>query len=67
MKNSTILTNSDYTRKAIFKIYGLDDAIVLNPPVDVDTFRNLALSLSSSDEREDIILVVSRIDPLKKN
>ncbi len=66
MKNSTILTNSDYTRKAIFKTYGIDDAIVLNPPVDVDTFRNSALSLSSSDEREDIILVVSRIDPLKR-
>jgi glycosyltransferase involved in cell wall biosynthesis len=66
IKNSTILTNSDYTRKAIFKTYGIDSAIILNPPVDVDTFRNSALSLSSSDEREDIILVVSRIDPLKR-
>jgi alpha-1,2-mannosyltransferase len=66
MKNSTILTNSDYTRKAIFKTYGIDSAIILNPPVYVDTFRNSALSLSSSDEREDIILVVSRIDPLKR-
>lgn len=66
MKYSTILTNSDYTRKAILKTYGIDSAIILNPPVDVDTFRNSALSLSSSDEKEDIILVVSRIDPLKR-
>src|SRR5215204_5447111 len=65
MKNSTLLANSEYTRNTIFKTYGIDDAIVLYPPVDVDTFRNLALS-SSYDERDDIILVVSRIDPLKK-
>jgi glycosyltransferase involved in cell wall biosynthesis len=67
MKNSTLLTNSEYSRKAIFDAYGIDDAIVLSPPVDVDTFRNAALLSSSSyDEREDIILVVCRIDPLKK-
>jgi glycosyltransferase involved in cell wall biosynthesis len=66
MKNSTILTNSDYTHKAIFKTYGIDDAIILNPPVDVDIFRNSTLLLPSSDEREDIILVVSRIDPFKR-
>ena len=66
IKNSTILTNSDYTRKAILKTYEIDGAIILSPPVDVDTFRNSALLLSSPDEREDIILVVSRIDPLKR-
>jgi glycosyltransferase involved in cell wall biosynthesis len=66
MKNSTILTNSEYSRKAIFDAYGIDDAIVLSPPVDVDTFRNATLLSSSYDEREDIILVVCRIDPLKK-
>jgi glycosyltransferase involved in cell wall biosynthesis len=73
MRNSTILTNSEYSRKAILDTYGIDDAIVLSPPVDVDTFRNLALSSSSSppsiddddDGREDIILVLSRIDPEK--
>jgi glycosyltransferase involved in cell wall biosynthesis len=71
MRNSTILTNSEYSKKAIFDAYGMDDAIVLSPPVDVDTFRNFAFSPSSpssfdgDDDREDIILVVSRIDPAK--
>jgi glycosyltransferase involved in cell wall biosynthesis len=71
MRNSTILTNSEYSRKAIFDTYGIDDAIVLSPPVDVDTFRRFALSsVSSSIDsdgywREDIVLVVSRIDPAK--
>jgi len=68
MRNSAILTNSEYSKKAIFDAYGMDDAIVLSPPVDVDTFRNFALSPSSfdgDDEREDVVLVVSRIDPSK--
>ena len=68
MKNSTVLTNSEYSRRAIFKTFGIDNAIVVSPPVDVDSFRNGALSSSSSScvEREDIVLVVCRIDPLKK-
>jgi glycosyltransferase involved in cell wall biosynthesis len=67
MKNSTLITNSEYSRKAIFDTYGIDDAIVLSPPVDVETFRNeVLLSKSSSKEREDIILVTCRIDPRKK-
>jgi glycosyltransferase involved in cell wall biosynthesis len=69
MRNSAILTNSEYSKKAIFDAYGLDDAIVLSPPVDVNTFRNSAFSSSSSfdgyNEREDVVLVVSRIDPSK--
>jgi len=68
MRNSAILTNSEYSKKAIFDAYGLDDAIVLSPPVDVNTFRNSAFSSSSFDgynEREDVVLVVSRIDPSK--
>lgn len=70
MKNST-----EYSSKAIFHTYGIDDAIVISPPVDVDTFRNATLLSSSSpnsssssfiEEREDIILVICVIDPLKK-
>jgi glycosyltransferase involved in cell wall biosynthesis len=64
MKNSTLLVNSEYTRNTIFNTYGIDNAIILYPPVDVDTIRNL--TLSANDEREDTVLVVSRIDPLKK-
>jgi glycosyltransferase involved in cell wall biosynthesis len=42
--------------------------IILSPPVDVDTFRNAALlSPLDDNKREDIILVVSRIDTLKRN
>ena len=78
MRNSTLVTNSEYSRKAIFNAYGIEDAIVLSPPVDIDTFRNEILLQSSSsyssastsksyiEEREDIILVTCRIDPLKK-
>jgi glycosyltransferase involved in cell wall biosynthesis len=66
MRNSAILTNSEYSKKAIFDAYGMDDAIVLSPPVEVDTFRNSALlSPNGDNERENVILVVSRIDPSK--
>ena len=71
IKNSTILTNSQYSRKAILDTYGIDNAIVLSPPVEVEIFRRVALSSIASshsfdnDERDDIILVVSRIDPAK--
>ena len=75
MKNTTVITNSEFSRKAIFEAYGIKDAIVLSPPVDVDKFRDSffsSYSLSSSvnnndeDERQDFIMVVSRIEPAKK-
>jgi glycosyltransferase involved in cell wall biosynthesis len=68
--NSTLLTNSEYSRNAILKTFGVD-SIVLSPPVDVDTFRNRVL-LSSSDSfnnsnmKNGIILVISRFNPSKK-
>ncbi len=62
MLNSTVLTNSDFSRKAILKSFGVDSA-VLPPPVDVETFRNACLI---SDVRDDSILVISRIHPTKK-
>lgn len=62
MLNSTVLTNSEFSRRAIFNEFGVDP-IVLPPPVDVDTFCNAALS---SDERDDSILVVSRFHTTKK-
>ena len=63
MRNSTVLTNSEFSRKAIFDAFGIDDVVVLSPPVDVNSFRNIALS---SGKRDDIILVVSRIDSYKQ-
>ena len=60
--NSTVLTNSDFSRKAIFKTFGVDST-VLPPPVDVDTFRKACIA---SDVRDDSILVISRFHPTKK-
>ena len=70
MLNTTIITNSEYSRKAIFDEYGVDDSIVVYPPVDVEKFRNPPYFSDSHDNddggREDIVLVVSRIDPAKE-
>jgi glycosyltransferase involved in cell wall biosynthesis len=62
MVNSTVLTNSNFSRKAILKSFGVDSA-VLPPPVDVDIFRNACLT---SNSRDDCILVISRFHPSKK-
>lgn len=62
MVNSTVLTNSEFSRKAIFKTFGVDST-VLPPPVEVDTFRKILLS---TEHREDVVLVISRFHPSKK-
>jgi len=62
MLSSTILTNSDFSRRAIFKTFGVDST-VLPPPVDVDTFRK---ACAASNARDDSILVISRFHPSKK-
>ncbi|MDQ3836834.1 MAG: glycosyltransferase family 4 protein [Thermoproteota archaeon] len=62
MLSSTVLTNSNFSRKAIFKTFGVDST-VLPPPVDVDTFRKACMA---SNVRDDFILVISRFHPTKK-
>jgi glycosyltransferase involved in cell wall biosynthesis len=62
MLNSTVLTNSEFSRKAIFKTFGID-SIVLPPPVEVDMFSNACLA---SEDRDDSLLVISRFHPSKK-
>jgi glycosyltransferase involved in cell wall biosynthesis len=62
MLNSTVLTNSNFSRKAILKSFGVD-SIVLPPPVDVDLFQKACLT---SNARDDSILVISRFHPSKK-
>ncbi len=62
MKKSTVLTNSNFSRTAILESFKSADVQVLSPPVDVEAFRSHSLK---SDERQDIILVISRIDPDK--
>jgi glycosyltransferase involved in cell wall biosynthesis len=62
MKNTLVLTNSEYTRRAILNAFNID-AKILYPPVDIDTFREGALR---SAQREDMTLVISRIAPDKQ-
>jgi glycosyltransferase involved in cell wall biosynthesis len=62
MKNTLVLTNSEYTCKAISNALHID-AKILFPPVDVDTFQKIA---SKSNHKENMILVISRIAPDKQ-
>ncbi|MCI0564448.1 MAG: glycosyltransferase family 4 protein [Nitrososphaera sp.] len=63
MLSSMVLTNSEFSRKAIRKLFGIDSTVV-HPPVDVDLFRKAAVW--SNGSREDRILVISRFHPSKK-
>ena len=62
MKNTLVLTNSGYTRNAISNAFNID-AKILYPPVDVETFQEIALK---SNQRDDMVLVISRIAPDKQ-
>ncbi len=62
MKNTFVLTNSEYCRKVIYDALSIN-AKILYPPVDVETFRKTALKSAS---RENMILVISRIAPDKQ-
>jgi glycosyltransferase involved in cell wall biosynthesis len=49
--------------------FGLDHIYTLSPPIDIETFSNVALMTDGNGdgyERNDIILVISRIAPHKK-
>jgi glycosyltransferase involved in cell wall biosynthesis len=66
MTNTIILTNSEFSKRAIKLLYkNIEEPIVLSPPVDVETFRRAAL-YSKEEERENTILVVSRFSPDKE-
>jgi glycosyltransferase involved in cell wall biosynthesis len=66
MRNSTVITNSEFSRRAIVNALGLDNIYILSPPIDIETFHNVALMANGDYERNDIILVISRIAPHKK-
>ena len=56
MKNSTAITNSEFSGKAIFEAFysgggGIDEVHVLRPPVDVDTFRSSTIIINNKQER----------------
>jgi hypothetical protein len=65
MRNSTVVTNSEFSRRAIIDAFGIDNVYILSPPVDISTFRNALLG-SDDNIKNDIILIVSRIDPSKE-
>ena len=69
IKNSTVLTNSKYSRDVIQKIFGIDAKIVY-PPVDIEVFRNKVLLQSRlrslCPKSKDLIIVISRFNPTKK-
>jgi glycosyltransferase involved in cell wall biosynthesis len=68
MRKSTIVTNSEFTRKIIVEAFGTDynSICILRPPIDVDTFRNAKL-ISEQDydayyhNRDDTVIVIARI------
>jgi len=68
MENSTVITNSEFSRKAIIEILnnGMHEIHVIRPPVEVEAFRKKVLYSSLEDERKDIILTVCRIHKSKE-
>jgi alpha-1,2-mannosyltransferase len=64
IKNTTVLTNSNFSKRAIDQYYGPTvNPTVIYPPVDVEKFRKIALR---PGDRENMILVISRFSPDKQ-
>lgn len=64
IKNTTVLTNSNFSKRAIEQHYGPTvKPVVIYPPVDIDKFHKIALR---SDGKENMIIVVSRFSPDKQ-
>jgi glycosyltransferase involved in cell wall biosynthesis len=63
INKSTVLTNSEFSRNAISSTFGSSHIEIFSPPVDVEIFRENGLD---SNDRKDMILVLSRIDPTKE-
>ena len=63
MRNTLIITNSQFSKQAIENNYGKVVLSILSPPVDVETYRQVALCNPS---QENTIIVVSRYSPDKK-
>jgi glycosyltransferase involved in cell wall biosynthesis len=63
LQNSLIVTNSNFSRQAIAK-YTENTPAVISPPVNVEEFRSILMA--AAGQRDDSVLVVSRIHPSKK-
>jgi glycosyltransferase involved in cell wall biosynthesis len=70
IRKSFLITNSKYSKTAILREYARDDAIVLSPPVDVNTIISKVKSIRRFDSLnyrdENCILVICRIEPSKR-
>ncbi|HEU5120294.1 MAG TPA: glycosyltransferase [Candidatus Nitrosocosmicus sp.] len=70
IRNSFLITNSNYSKTAISQEYNRDDTIVLSPPVDVENIISKVKSNQRSDSLnygdENCILVICRIEPSKR-
>ena len=65
IRNSTVLTNSEYSRRAIWNTFGTDST-VLSPPVEVERFRSAVWLRRSGKKYASTILVISRLHHTKK-
>jgi alpha-1,2-mannosyltransferase len=63
-KSKLILTNSEFSRNAIKRLYPDSDPQVLYPPVDVDRFSPALQPSGMNDSRQ--VLVLSRLSPEKQ-
>ena len=61
MNNSTVVTNSIFSSKAVKLYYPHSDPLIIYPPIDVEFFSRVV----SSDSRENRIVVLGRYNPDK--
>jgi glycosyltransferase involved in cell wall biosynthesis len=61
MNNSTVVTNSIFSSKAVKLYYPHTDPLIIYPPIDVEFFSRVV----SSDSRENRIVVLGRYNPDK--
>lgn len=61
MNNSTVVTNSIFSSKAVKLYYPRTDPLIIYPPIDVDFFSRVV----SSESRENRIVVLGRFNPDK--
>lgn len=61
MNNSTVVTNSAFSSKAVKLYYPSTEPLIIYPPIDIDFFSRVV----SSDLRENRIVVLGRFNPDK--
>jgi glycosyltransferase involved in cell wall biosynthesis len=66
MRSSIVITNSEFSRRAIANAFGSENTHVLSPPIDIETFQNVALIANGPNEKNHTVVVISRIAPHKQ-